>query len=56
VRRWARHWVVWVLLLPTLVLGSYLIFSLLAALLLAAVVLLPLSVAVAGWLLLWKEG
>jgi hypothetical protein len=50
-----RHWLIWVLLLPSLVLCSYLIFSLLAALLLVSVVLLPLSVAVAVWLLMWKE-
>lgn len=53
--RFARHWVVWVLLLPGLVLCSYAILSLLAALLLATIVLLPLSLAVAVWMHLWNE-
>jgi hypothetical protein len=51
-----RHWVVWVLLLPSLVLCSYTIFSLLAVLALVSLLLGPLCVAVAIWLYLWKEG
>lgn len=52
-----RHWLLWVVLLPFLVLWSYFIFSLLAALLLFSVILLPLAVAVAVWLWLsvWKD-
>ncbi len=54
--RFARHWALWVLVLPGMVLWSYLLFSLLVALLLAALFLVPLAVVVAVWLLLWKEG
>ena len=51
-----RHWFWWVLLLPGLVFWSYLLFSLLAALILVSLVLVPLAVAIAVWLFMWKEG